>query len=72
MEITYKAKQKIKWTDLKKGSLFLTEAGELCIKLPELNDAHGIANCYCFKDNKYYSYKDYQEVGQVSRMQVII
>jgi len=72
MEITYKPRQTIKWVEVKEGTLFLTEEGLLCFKLPECNDKHGPANCYSFKDNKYYFFKDHQSVGKVARMSVII
>ena len=72
MDIRYKAKIKVSWDVIKEGSLFLTERGVLCIKLPKTKDAHGSVNCYCFDDNQYYFYKGHQEVGEVSGMEVII
>lgn len=72
MDITYKANEQIVWSELEDGSLFLTEYGRLCVKLPELTDEHGLANCYCFSDNKYYFYKDWQKVGVVRGMEIKI
>ena len=72
MNIRYKAKRTVNWKAIKNGSLFLTESGVLCIKLPKAQDDHGETNCYCFDDNKYYFYKDHQKAGEVAAMEVII
>ena len=72
MDITYKPNKMVKWVQIDDGSLFLTQYGELCVKLPEAKDEHGPTNCFSFEHKKYYFYKDHQEVGIVTRMEVII